>query len=174
MKNNNIILMGFMGVGKGSLARELAKKTKRIAIDTDDLIESMENRKIKKIFEEEGEVYFREREKKISHWLKKSVSDTIISIGGGFYHVGNLQKIGHVIYLESSFDAILERISSFDNAKSKLKKRPLLQDMKKAKNLISERHPKYLECANTVIQTAGKDSASIADEIIQLLKLSDK
>jgi shikimate kinase len=133
MKNNNIILMGFMGVGKGSLARELAKKTKRIAVDTDDLIESIENRKIKKIFEQEGEPYFREREKKISRWLKKSVRDTIISIGGGFYQVGNLQKIGHVIYLESSFDAILDRISSFDNAKSKLKKRPLLQDMKKAK-----------------------------------------
>jgi len=76
--------MGFMGVGKGSLARELAKKTKRIAIDTDDLIESMENQKIKKIFEQEGEAYFRECEKKISRWLKKSVSDTIISIGGGF------------------------------------------------------------------------------------------
>jgi len=166
--------MGFMGVGKGSLARELAKKTKRIAIDTDDLIESMENRKIKKIFEQEGEPYFREREKKISRWLKKSVCDTIISIGGGFYQVGNLQKIGHVIYLESSFDAILDRISSFDNAKSKLKKRPLLQDMKKAKNLISERHPKYLECANTVIQTAGKDSAMIADEIIQLLRLTSR
>jgi shikimate kinase len=165
--------MGFMGVGKGSLARELAKKTKRIAVDTDDLIESIENRKIKKIFEQEGEPYFREREKKISRWLKKSVRDTIISIGGGFYQVGNLQKIGHVIYLESSFDAILDRISSFDNAKSKLKKRPLLQDMKKAKNLISERHPKYLESADTVIHTAGKDSATIADEIIELLKLSD-
>ena len=166
--------MGFMGVGKGSLARELAKKTKRIAIDTDDLIESMENQKIKKIFEQEGEAYFRECEKKISRWLKKGVSDTIISIGGGFYQVGNLQKIGHVIYLESSFDAILERISSFENAKRKLKKRPLLQDMKKAKDLISQRHPKYLECADTVIQTAGKDSAKIADEIIHLLKLSSK
>ena len=42
--------MGFMGVGKGSLARELAKRTARIAIDTDDLIESLENTTIKKIF----------------------------------------------------------------------------------------------------------------------------
>jgi shikimate kinase len=46
--------------------------------------------------------------------------------------------------------------------------------MKKAKNLISERHPRYLECADTVIQTAGKETAMIADEIIHLLKLSDK
>ena len=163
--------MGFMGVGKGSLARELVKSTNRVAIDTDDLIESMENRKVKKIFENEGEAYFRKSEKKISHWLESSVKNSIISIGGGFYHVGNLQDIGHVIYLESSFDAILDRIKSSENAEKKLKKRPLLQDMQKAKALIAERHPAYLASADLVIQTAGKTSATIADEIIQLLKL---
>ncbi len=171
MKNNNIILMGFMGVGKGSLARELSKELHRVNIDTDDLIESMENTSVKKIFEKEGEEYFREKEKQLSLWLQKSVKDSIISIGGGFYKVGNLQKIGHVIYLESSFDAILDRINSFDNAKKKLKKRPLLQDMAKAKALISQRHPEYLASADSVIQTAGKSSAQIATEIIKLLKL---
>jgi len=166
--------MGFMGVGKGSLARELAASTGRIAIDTDDIIESMENTKIKKIFEKKGEPYFRECESKVSRWLQKSVHNTIISVGGGFYHVDNLQKIGHVIYLESSFDAILDRINACDNAASKLKKRPLLQDMKKAKKLMKKRHPHYLECADTVIHTEGKESAAIADEIIHLLKLSSK
>lgn len=174
MKNNNIILMGFMGVGKGSLARELAKQTARIAIDTDDLIESLENTTIKKIFKKKGEAYFRAREKELSRWLQKSVKDTIISIGGGFYQVGNLQKIGHVIYLESSFDAILERIHACDNAENKLKKRPLLQDIKNAKKLMNERHPRYLACADTVIHTAGKDSATVANEIMHLLKLSSR
>lgn len=164
--------MGFMGVGKGSLARELAKLTDRVAIDTDDIIESMENTKIKKIFEKEGEAYFRACEAKISRWLEKSVKDTIVSVGGGFYHVDNLQKIGHVIYLESSFDDILERISSFDNADKKLKKRPLLHDMKKAKKLMKERHPKYLKCADTVIQAANKTSVQLAKEIKE--KILDK
>lgn len=171
MKNNNIVLMGFMGVGKGSLARVLSKKTGRINLDTDDIIESMKNTRIKKIFEKKGEAYFRQMEKNVSQWLENSVKDTIISIGGGFYHVDNLQNIGHVIYLESSFDAILDRINSFKNSKNKLKKRPLLKDMDKAKKLIAERHPKYLACADTVIQTAGKTSTQIADEIIKLLKL---
>ena len=43
----NIILIGFMGVGKGSVAREVVKESTLIAVDTDDLIESMENKKIK-------------------------------------------------------------------------------------------------------------------------------
>ncbi len=163
--------MGFMGVGKGSLARELCAMTGRIARDTDDIIESMENTKIKKIFEKKGEPYFRDCENKVSHWLETSVQNTIISVGGGFYHVGNLQKIAHVIYLESSFDAILERINACDNAASKLKKRPLLQDMKKAKKLMKKRHPHYLECADTVINTEGKDSEHLAQEIVKLLKL---
>ena len=165
--------MGFMGVGKGSLARELTKQTGRVAVDTDDLIESMENRAIKKIFKKEGEPYFRKCEKKISLWLEKSVKDTIISIGGGFFQVGNLQEIGHVIYLESSFDAILDRISSFKNAKGKLNKRPLLKDMKQAKALMKERHPQYLACADNVINTQGKSSAKLAQEIIALLNIKD-
>ena len=166
--------MGFMGVGKGSLARELAKQTGRIAIDSDDLIESMQNMQVKKIFAKEGEEYFRNCEKDLSKWMKKSVENTIISLGGGFYHVGNLQKIAHVIYLESSFDAILDRINSFDNAKNKLKKRPLLQNMAKAKELINDRHPKYLEQADTVIQTSGKTTAELAKEIIETLELKQK
>jgi len=163
--------MGFMGVGKGSLARELLKLTSRVAIDTDDVIESMENTKVKKIFEKEGEPYFRELETKVSLWLEHSVKNSIISIGGGFYHVGNLQDIGHVVYLESTFDAIVDRIKASKNPEKKFKKRPLLQDMVKANALINERHPKYLACADSVIQTAGKTSSAIALEIMQLLEL---
>lgn len=64
LKNKNIVFIGFMGVGKGTIARALIKRTKRFGLDTDDLIESMENRKIKAIFETDGEAYFRKLEKK--------------------------------------------------------------------------------------------------------------
>ena len=100
MRKNNIILIGFMGVGKGTVARALVKKSNMFAIDTDDLIESMENRKIKKIFEMEGEPYFRALEKKTALWLQKSVNNTIISTGGGFYKQENINKIGKVVYLK--------------------------------------------------------------------------
>jgi len=56
----NIVLIGFMGVGKGSVAREMVKQLGVVALDTDDIIESMENRSIKKIFATEGEQYFRD------------------------------------------------------------------------------------------------------------------
>ena len=123
------------GCWKGTVARELLKHSKYISIDTDDLIESMENRKIKTIFETDGEAYFRELEARVAHWLEKSVKDTLISTGGGFFKVKNLKKIGTVVLLDSPFDAILERIKEHPNANKKLKKRPLLQDLEKARAL---------------------------------------
>ena len=73
----NVILIGFMGVGKGSVAREVIKHSEYMAIDTDDLIESMENKKIKQVFEDDGEAYFRALEKDVSLWLEKSVQNTL-------------------------------------------------------------------------------------------------
>ncbi len=165
----NILLIGFMGVGKGTVARALAKESKAYAIDTDDLIESLENRKIKDIFTEDGEAYFRDLEKKTAKWLEKNVSDAIISTGGGFYKVKNLKKIGKVILLDASFDYIYQQILAHPNAKRKLAKRPLLQDTKRAKALFKERVPLYRSMADAVIMIEGKTPKEIAKEILKHL-----
>ena len=166
MKKNNIILIGFMGVGKGTVARALVKKSNMFAIDTDDLIESMENRKIKKIFEVEGEPYFRALEKKAATWLEKSVFDTIISTGGGFYKQENINKIGKVVYLKSSFQGILDRINAAPNAANKLKKRPLLQNMEEAIKLYDLRAKEYEKVAKIVVDVENKDIKDIVKEIL--------
>lgn len=166
MKKSNIILIGFMGVGKGTVARALVKKSGMFAIDTDDLIESMENRKIKKIFEEEGEPYFRALEKKTALWLENSVKNTIISTGGGFYKQENIKKIGKVVYLKSSFQGILDRINNSPNAESKLKKRPLLQNMEEALKLYDSRVKEYEKVAKIIVDVENKDAEDIVKEIL--------
>ena len=163
---NNIILIGFMGVGKGTIARALSKKSGMFAVDTDDLIESLENKKIKDIFADEGETYFRELEKKCALWLQKSVKNTIISTGGGFYKQKNIKKIGKVIYLKSSFEAILDRLNNHPNAKKKLAKRPLLQDLKKAKELYAQRIKEYKKIADITINVENKEIKNIVKEIL--------
>lgn len=168
--HKNIILIGFMGVGKGSVAREIIKHSEYIAIDTDDLIESMENKTIKKIFAQDGEEYFREIEKKISKWLKNSVKNTLISTGGGFYKQKNLKEIGIVVLLNSPFDKIIKRIKSHPNASKKLKKRPLLNDLRKAKELYDERLPEYLALADIVIDVTNKSALDCAKELLKRAK----
>jgi shikimate kinase len=169
MKNKNIILIGFMGVGKGTTARALVKASDMYAVDTDDLIESLENRKIKKIFENEGEEYFRNLEKKTAKWLEKNVKNSIISTGGGFYKVPNLKKIGKVIYLKSSFDAILEKIYASPNAKKKIKKRPLLNDRKKAKELFDMRTKEYEKVADITIDIKNLSIDKVIENILKQL-----
>jgi len=161
----NIILIGFMGVGKGTTARAYAEKYKCFNIDTDDLIESKENNKIKNIFEERGEKYFRSLEQACSDWIERSVDDSLISCGGGFFKVNNLQKLGTIVLLDASYDWIFNRLSTAENSKAKLKKRPLFLEPKKAKKLYNERQAKYKELANIIIDVENKDLKSIVKEI---------
>ncbi len=166
---DNIILIGFMGVGKGTIARELSKKSGLFAIDTDDLIESLENKKIKKIFVDNGEKYFRKLEKKCALWLQKNVKNSIISTGGGFYKQKNIKKIGRIIYLESSFENILKRLNAHPNAQKKLAKRPLLQDLKKAKEIYKTRISEYEKLADITINVENENIKNIIKKIVSRL-----
>lgn len=166
----NIVLIGFMAVGKGAVARELCALTGRIGLDCDDMIESMYNKKIKEIFAEFGEKKFRKIEQKLATFLAKNVNGAIISTGGGFYKVKKLKKIGKVIYLKSSFDGIIKRIKSAPNYEKKLAKRPLLQDLQKARMLHESRDKEYMKKADFVILSQDKSPAKIAKEILKILK----
>ena len=104
---DNIVLIGFMGVGKGRTARALANKTGYYAVDTDDLIESKIKMKIRNIFKAQGEPVFRGYEKETALWLEKQVQKTIVSTGGGFFKVPNLKSIGQVVYLHSELEEII-------------------------------------------------------------------
>jgi shikimate kinase len=157
-----------MGVGKGTVARALFREHKLMTIDTDDLIESMENRKIKEIFAKDGEEYFRELEKNVAKWLQKSVKNTIISTGGGFYKVKNLNKIGSVVLLDSPFEDIHQRILNHPEAEKKLAKRPLFSSPKKAKELYDKRVAEYKKVADFVVDVTNKDEKDVAREILDL------
>jgi len=170
MNKNNIVLIGFMGVGKGTTARKLAKKIGRFTIDTDDLIVSFEKREIKKIFRKDGEPYFRALEQKVANWLENSVTNTIISCGGGFYKVNNLKSIGTVVYLKASFEWIYSRMATHPKAKAKFKKRPLFKEKQKAKELFDLRYPAYEEVADVIIDIEGKDIEQILQEIKSHIK----
>jgi shikimate kinase len=163
----NVVLIGFMGVGKGSVAREVIKHSEYITIDTDDLIESMENKKIKKIFQEDGEKHFRDIERKVGHWLQTSIKNTLISTGGGFYKQKNIKDVGTIVLLDSPFEEIIKRIKEHPNAVRKIKKRPLLNDMAQAKKLYEERRPEYLEIADIVVDVTGKSAYDCAKEILK-------
>jgi len=160
-----------MGVGKGTTARALAKAYNLYNIDTDDLIESKENRKIKKIFAEEGEAHFRALEQESADWIEKHVTGTIISCGGGFYKIKNLSKLGTIVLLNASYEWIYNRILTSENPEKKLKKRPLFSQPKEAKKLYNERETAYKSIADIVINVEGKCLEKVIKEIAKKSKI---
>lgn len=167
--SKNIILIGFMGVGKGRTARELSLLTGRFALDTDSMIESLAKKKIRNIFADQGEAAFREMEQQAANWLRRNVTSTIVSTGGGFFMVKNIHKLGRVIYLHSSIEGIITAIQNHPNAARKIKKRPLLQDIEAAKELYYRRLPLYRRAADHEINIEGKDIKAVAKKIVALM-----
>jgi len=162
---HNIILIGFMGVGKGTTARAFAKKYGVYNIDTDDLIESKEKKEVKVIFAQKGEKYFRALEQETADWIEAHVTGTLISCGGGFYHVDNLKKLGTVVLLDAPFDWIHNRLKSAKNAEAKLAKRPLFSEPKKAKKLYKDRQKAYKKAADIIVDVSQKSRDEVCEEI---------
>jgi shikimate kinase len=158
-----------MGVGKGTIARALVKQSDYFAIDTDDIIESLENTKIKKIFETKGEPYFRDLEKKCALWCENSLKNTIISTGGGFHKQENIKRIGKIVYLDSSFEGIIQRLKDAPNSKKKFKKRPLLQDLDVAKGIYDQRIEDYKNVADIIIDVENKSTDYVVSQILQAI-----
>ncbi|WDV47952.1 shikimate kinase [Clostridiaceae bacterium M8S5] len=165
----NIILIGFMGSGKTTNGRRLAKKLNMKFIDTDDLIEENNNITITEIFKRYGEKYFRELEHKM---IKELVDEhsSIISTGGGVIinpdNTKYLKQIGIVIYLRSTVDNIC------NNLRNSYKKRPLIQKknwMDEVKSLMEKREAIYQNNADITIDVDNKKHNQIVNEICKVL-----
>jgi len=145
---NNIILTGFMGSGKSTIGRILAKELNTYFLDTDSLIETFENKSISEIFNTQGEEKFREMERYCFNWIKKDVRNTIISVGGGFpIFIPEIKEAGIVIYLKVEFENILKRMNE-----EEIKKRPLFKDINKTKELFEKRNKIYEKLADYIIE----------------------
>jgi shikimate kinase len=129
----NISLCGMMGSGKSSIGKILANKLDYNFIDVDKMIESDAGKTIKKIFEEDGEQYFRDLEEKITINILE-LKETIVSLGGGAIINKNIRssikKNSYNIYLNVNIDILTKRLQ---NSKT----RPLIYKKNLKKELIN-------------------------------------
>ncbi len=122
-----IVLLGYMGSGKSTIANRLSKSTGIQFVDLDKSIEQRENLSINEIFAQKGEIHFRKLEHEIFVELLNTPGDLIISLGGGAPCYANNHEllIGEnviSIYLKASVDTLFERLVSNKS------KRPILAD----------------------------------------------
>ena len=109
----NLTLTGMMGVGKSTIGKKLAKRLSYNFIDVDKMIEIEAGKTIKKIFEEDGEQYFRGLEEKITINILE-YKKTIVSLGGGAIinkKIRNsIKKNSYNIYLSVDVDILTKRL----------------------------------------------------------------
>lgn len=167
----NIVLVGFMGTGKTTVAAALANKLGLHYVSTDDLIEKKEKRTINEIFKTDGEGYFRDVESEIVRGLSGQ-GDQVIDTGGGVVlreeNMTNLKSSGTVICLTADEETVMERTKKY-------KHRPLLnvEDPKrKIKDLLAKRAPFYAK-ADHCIDTGKLTIRQVVGKIIGIVTKTD-
>ncbi len=166
----NIALIGFMGAGKTAVGRVLAGKLNKKLAELDSLIEDKARKPISRIFQEDGEIAFRQLETEVTREVAAG-KNQVIACGGGVVlnkiNIDRLKEESVVVYLTASPDIILQRVSA-DNSV-----RPLLKKSNKAtaiKELIAFRQPLYERAADIKIDTSKLGIEAVAQQIIARLK----
>lgn len=163
LNSTNCVLIGFMGSGKSTIARELHQLSGRFALDSDCVIAYNENLSINEIFAQKGESYFRTLEARFCTFIAQYLKGAIIATGGGMPISCNVQSMGRVFYLHLEFEEILARLNS-----EEIHSRPLFKNPDLALALYASRLNAYKNNAHHIIN-ANATPSTIAQEILKQL-----
>lgn len=162
----NIVLIGFMGTGKSTIAKALSNLYGMKIAEMDQLIEEREEMSIPDIFAQKGDAYFRTVETNLILELQQH-KNMIISSGGGAplreENVKAMKQNGIVYLLNASAETIFARVGQDLH-------RPVLNGRRSVEGiseLLDQRMPKYRAAADYVISIENKTAAEIAKEIMR-------
>jgi shikimate kinase len=160
-----VVLVGFMGSGKTSVGRLLARRLGYRFEDMDRRIERQAGRTIAEIFRAEGEEAFRERERQEAEALSR-LEDRVVAAGGGAFSRPRtrtlLQEGALTVWLRCDLDRILSRIRPDGT-------RPLAGNRDIMRALLAEREPSYREADVTVEASVGTPR-EVAERIAGLIE----
>ena len=169
-----IVLIGYMGCGKTTVAKHLAKKMSIDHIDLDTEIEKSEKLSIPKLFKKYNEIIFRKIEKRKLLDILDCKTNCVISVGGGTpCYFDNMKRIcsktKNVFYLKTSNEILANRLFLSRN------KRPLItkiRTIEKLKEFIAKHifeRSSFYQLSHHIIITNDKSIDQISKEIILIV-----
>ncbi|MGI9465530.1 MAG: shikimate kinase [Rubripirellula sp.] len=168
----HIYLTGFRGTGKTSVGSLLARSLGRTVIDLDGVVTANAGKSISEIFQDGGEVAFRELESNALESVAQT-ENAVISLGGGaILRAGNraiIRSTGVCVWLDCDAETIARRLQQDDVS---LEQRPALttlDELQEIRELLQARHPLYLEAADHRLDTDGRTIEQVAEQIMQWL-----
>jgi shikimate kinase len=164
---DNVILVGFMGAGKSSVGRLLARRMGRCFVETDDMITAREGRSIPEIFADRGEAYFRALEEETVRLLALKSGDVIATGGGLFCREGRpeaLRALGTVVWLAGDLDVLHERAR-------RMGERPMLAGRTRddVAALYRAREAYYRQ-ADLTVDTTDRNTDQVVAQVLLALK----
>ena len=169
-KKTSVALVGFMGAGKTAVGRVLAEKMNKELVELDSLIVEKAGKSIADVFDQEGEIAFRQLEMEVAREVAGR-KNQVVACGGGVVlnkiNIDRLKAEAVVIYLMASPEAIQERVAGDAEA------RPLLEGGDKSlaiRELLAFRQPFYQRAADIIIDTSKMGIEAVAEQIIARLK----
>jgi shikimate kinase len=166
-RSRSVILVGFMGAGKSTVGRLLARRLGLCFVETDAMITAREGRSIPQIFAERGEAHFRRLEADTLEQLADK-RDHVIGTGGGFAcrpgAMERLLELGTVVWLSADFGALYERAGRVGG-------RPMLagRTMEEAAALYQARQD-YYRRAHLAIDTTHLSVEAVVGRIVRHLR----
>jgi shikimate kinase len=163
---SNIVLVGFMGTGKTSVGKALAKRLRMVFVDMDNVIEQRVGMTVTQIFEEKGEREFRALERQLVHELSAK-SGLVVATGGGIVlnpdNISDFSRNGLVVCLSARPETILARLSADSS-------RPLLTDCDKKNRIVTllDSRKKLYNAVPHQVDTTDSTIAEIADKVVAL------
>ena len=148
-----IILLGYMGAGKTTIGKALAKELGIMFYDLDWYIEERFHTKVAKIFAEEGEARFRDLERRMLHEVAE-FENIVLSCGGGtpchFDNMDYLNTVSQTCYLQASPDTILQHLSMSRGERPLLKGKTPEELRTFVTEQLAERRPFYEKARHTI------------------------
>ena len=170
----NIILTGYMGVGKTTIGAFLAKKRNLPFYDLDQLIEKQEKKSIKTIFETKGEIYFRKIEHALLKEFVENNSNYVLALGGGTpcyanNHLVLQQPLVSSFYLKASIAVLSHRLKNNVSERPLLSNTTALDELKEqiAKSLFDRSY--FYHQSKQIISVDDKTIDETVSEIEQAL-----
>ncbi len=165
LERKSLVLIGLMGAGKSAIGRRLGKRLGLSFVDADKEIEAAAGKSVTEIFNDHGEDYFRDGERRVIARLLENGPVVLATGGGAYMNEATRAEIadkGLSIWLKADLETLMERVSRRDT-------RPLLQagDPRQImQTLMDERYPVYAS-ADITIESRDVPHEIIVEEIVE-------
>jgi shikimate kinase len=165
----NLLLIGYRGTGKSTVARLMAERLGWRWIDADIELESRAGKSIAAIFREDTEKAFRDLESEVLAKLIR-MDEHVLALGGGVVLRAENRKLikqaGGVVWLTAGPQTIQTRIAEDPTTAARRPNLTASGGIEEIRALLAQREPLYRECATIQIDTDGRTLADVADEIL--------